>query len=70
MIIIYHISLDIKLIKIPEEILNNAQLNEAAKILPSHYNFEIHKTIWRVRQLTEEKRVRLRYIMALRLFVF
>jgi 2-(3-amino-3-carboxypropyl)histidine synthase len=36
---------------VPESILNNAILNEMIeKALPSNYNFEIHKTIWRIRQ--------------------
>ena len=30
---------------IPDEILNNASLNEAIARLPSNYNFEIHKTM-------------------------
>jgi 2-(3-amino-3-carboxypropyl)histidine synthase len=30
---------------IPSEILDNVQLNEDLKSLPSHYNFEIHKTV-------------------------
>lgn len=36
--------------QIPDEILKDAELNEAIKALPTNYNFEIHKTIWRVRQ--------------------
>ena len=35
---------------IPDEILNNASLNEAIARLPSNYNFEIHKTIHRITQ--------------------
>lgn len=35
---------------IPEEILENAELNKAISILPSNYNFEIHKTLWRIKQ--------------------
>ena len=35
--------------QIPEEILNNTVLNEAiTKLLPKNYNFEIHKTIFKV----------------------
>lgn len=36
--------------QIPDEILKDPELNEAIKALPANYNFEIHKTIWRVRQ--------------------
>ena len=35
---------------IPEELLNNAKLNEAISVLPSNYNFEIHKSVWKVLQ--------------------
>ena len=34
--------------QIPQEILNNKALNIAIAALPSNYNFEIHKSIWRV----------------------
>jgi 2-(3-amino-3-carboxypropyl)histidine synthase len=37
---------------IPEHILNNSQLNDAIKILPAHYNFEIYKTLLRIETLT------------------
>lgn len=37
--------------KIPDDILNNAELNLAISALPKNYNFEVHKTIWRIRQL-------------------
>ena len=30
---------------IPLEILENVELNESLKALPSHYNFEVHKTV-------------------------
>ncbi|KAK1899365.1 2-(3-amino-3-carboxypropyl)histidine synthase subunit 1, partial [Dissostichus eleginoides] len=36
--------------QIPDEILQDAELQEAIKALPANYNFEIHKTVWRVRQ--------------------
>uniref|UniRef100_A0A671MH17 2-(3-amino-3-carboxypropyl)histidine synthase subunit 1 n=1 Tax=Sinocyclocheilus anshuiensis TaxID=1608454 RepID=A0A671MH17_9TELE len=36
--------------QIPDEILSDPELNEAIKTLPANYNFEIHKTIWRVCQ--------------------
>lgn len=44
--------------KIPPEILNDPQINEAIAALPSNYNFEIHKTIFRCREL-KAKRVAL-----------
>lgn len=36
--------------QIPDEILEDPELREAIKALPPNYNFEIHKTVWRVRQ--------------------
>lgn len=39
------------IIQIPLEILENRELNEAIKVLPSNYNFEIHKTIWRIEEV-------------------
>uniref|UniRef100_A0A182QRW7 2-(3-amino-3-carboxypropyl)histidine synthase subunit 1 n=1 Tax=Anopheles farauti TaxID=69004 RepID=A0A182QRW7_9DIPT len=44
--------------KIPASLLNDAELNEAIAALPVNYNFEVHKTIWRVRE-TKAKRVAL-----------
>lgn len=44
--------------KIPATLLNDSELNDAIAALPSNYNFEIHKTIWRVRE-TKAKRVAL-----------
>eukprot|EP01090_Pellita_catalonica_P005746 TRINITY_DN15983_c0_g1_i1.p1 TRINITY_DN15983_c0_g1~~TRINITY_DN15983_c0_g1_i1.p1 ORF type:complete len:408 (+),score=66.27 TRINITY_DN15983_c0_g1_i1:40-1263(+) len=35
---------------IPKEILENAALNACIAQLPQNYNFEIHKTVWRVQQ--------------------
>lgn len=35
---------------IPEELLNNVELNNAISVLPRNYNFEIHKSIWKVLQ--------------------
>lgn len=37
--------------KIPLELLNDPLLNAAISALPQNYNFEIHKTIWRVREM-------------------
>lgn len=36
--------------QIPDEIMQNKELNEAIKLLPSNYNFEIHKTVWNIRK--------------------
>ncbi|GCB60846.1 hypothetical protein scyTo_0011205 [Scyliorhinus torazame] len=41
--------------QIPEEILNDRELQEAGRVLPDNYNFEIHKTIWKIKQ-AEAKR--------------
>jgi len=42
-------------LQIPQEILCNEELNKWIALLPSNYNFEIHKTIWRIRQLQQKK---------------
>lgn len=34
----------------PDEVLNDPELNAAIDCLPKNYNFEIHKTVWRVRE--------------------
>lgn len=36
--------------QVPDEVLHDARLNAAAAALPANYNFEIHKTVWRLRQ--------------------
>ncbi|KAJ1978193.1 Diphthamide biosynthesis protein 1, partial [Dimargaris xerosporica] len=36
--------------QIPDDILNNELLNQAIAMLPSNYNFEIHKTVWQIRK--------------------
>ncbi|KAJ9509360.1 hypothetical protein QJQ45_001800 [Haematococcus lacustris] len=36
--------------QVPDSILNDHALNAAIKVLPANYNFEIHKTVWRLRQ--------------------
>ncbi|GAM28254.1 hypothetical protein SAMD00019534_114300, partial [Acytostelium subglobosum LB1] len=46
--------------QIPDSILKDEALNNAMAVLPSNYNFEIHKTIWRLRQL-QSKRVALQF---------
>ncbi|KAG6588793.1 2-(3-amino-3-carboxypropyl)histidine synthase subunit 1, partial [Cucurbita argyrosperma subsp. argyrosperma] len=34
--------------QIPDSILNNSALNAAISLLPSNYNFEVHKCVWRI----------------------
>jgi 2-(3-amino-3-carboxypropyl)histidine synthase len=46
--------------QVPPEILNNPSLNDAIKLLPRNYNFEIHKTIWRI-QSNAAKKVALQF---------
>ncbi|KAL2738044.1 2-(3-amino-3-carboxypropyl)histidine synthase subunit 1 isoform X2 [Vespula squamosa] len=46
----------IKVNKIPQELLNDPLLNTAIAALPNNYNFEIHKSIWRIRE-TKANRV-------------
>ncbi|XP_047366473.1 2-(3-amino-3-carboxypropyl)histidine synthase subunit 1 isoform X1 [Vespa velutina] len=41
----------IKVNKIPQELLNDPLLNTAIAALPNNYNFEIHKSIWRIREI-------------------
>lgn len=53
--------------QIPDDILNNADLNAAIELLPQNYNFEVHKTIWRIRQ-TGSKRVALQFPEGLMMF--
>ncbi|XP_055369733.1 2-(3-amino-3-carboxypropyl)histidine synthase subunit 1 isoform X2 [Betta splendens] len=53
--------------QIPDEILEDPQLQEAIKALPPNYNFEIHKTVWRVRQ-AKAKRVALQLPEGLQMF--
>uniref|UniRef100_A0A182PL67 2-(3-amino-3-carboxypropyl)histidine synthase subunit 1 n=1 Tax=Anopheles epiroticus TaxID=199890 RepID=A0A182PL67_9DIPT len=53
--------------KIPPSLLNDAELNEAIAALPANYNFEVHKTIWRVRE-TKAKRVALQMPEGLLMF--
>jgi hypothetical protein len=45
---------------IPPEILNDEKLLEAISPLPSNYNFEIHKTLWRLKS-ANAKRVALQF---------
>jgi len=41
--------------RIPDDILDNRELNDAILKLPENYNFEIHKTIWRIQQLNAKR---------------
>lgn len=41
--------------QIPQEILSDPELQLAVGALPHNYNFEIYKTVWRIRQ-AEAKR--------------
>eukprot|EP00794_Sanderia_malayensis_P014245 gene14245-15730_t len=53
--------------QIPDDILNDAKLLEAIKILPENYNFEIQKTIWKIRD-ANAKQVALQFPEGLLLF--
>jgi 2-(3-amino-3-carboxypropyl)histidine synthase len=44
--------------RIPDELMHDVNLNSAINVLPQNYNFEIPKTIWRIRH-TGAKRVAL-----------
>ncbi|KAJ1758161.1 Diphthamide biosynthesis protein 1 [Coemansia sp. RSA 2523] len=37
--------------QVPTDILEDVKLNQAISLLPSNYNFEIHKTVWQIRRL-------------------
>lgn len=41
--------------QIPDEILQDPNLQEAIKALPANYNFELHKTVWRVKQAKSKR---------------
>lgn len=53
--------------RIPDDILNDQSLNDDILVLPKNYNFEIHKTIWRIRSL-KSKRVALQMPEGLTMF--
>ncbi|XP_043717429.1 2-(3-amino-3-carboxypropyl)histidine synthase subunit 1 [Telopea speciosissima] len=46
--------------QIPESITNNPSLNVAISLLPSNYNFEVHKCVWRILS-SSAKRVALQF---------
>lgn len=52
---------------IPDSILHDVKLNAAIAVLPSNYNFEIHKTVWRIKQ-AGAKRVALQFPEGLLLY--
>ncbi|XP_074636218.1 2-(3-amino-3-carboxypropyl)histidine synthase subunit 1-like isoform X2 [Acropora palmata] len=53
--------------QIPQEILNDSLLQQAIKQLPLNYNFEIFKTVWRIKE-TSSKRVALQFPEGLLMF--
>lgn len=53
--------------QIPKDILENAELNKDIDQLPSNYNFEIHKSIWRIKK-TNAKRIALQFPEGLLLY--
>jgi len=53
--------------KVPDEILNNVKLQEAISLLPKNYEFEINKTVWRIKQ-ANAKRVALQFPEGLLMF--
>ncbi|KAK9838131.1 hypothetical protein WJX81_003166 [Elliptochloris bilobata] len=55
--------------QVPDEVLHDAALNAAIAVLPANYNFEIHKTVWRIRQ-AGAKRVALQFPEGLLMFAF
>ncbi|XP_063150898.1 2-(3-amino-3-carboxypropyl)histidine synthase subunit 1 [Candoia aspera] len=52
---------------IPQEILSDPELQEAVGCLPRNYNFEVYKTVWRIRQ-AQAKRVALQMPEGLLMF--
>lgn len=55
--------------QVPTEISQDPELLEALRCLPSNYNFEVAKTIWRIRQL-QARRVALQFPEGLLIFAF
>lgn len=53
--------------QIPDEILNNSELQDAVRQLPPNYNFEIFKTVWRIKE-TNSRTVALQFPEGLLLF--
>jgi len=44
--------------QIPDELLQNKELNLQIKQLPENYNFEIHKTIWRIKTIQAKRGIK------------
>lgn len=42
--------------QVPDSIVHNAELNACIAVLPQNYNFELHKTIWRIQELFQKKK--------------
>lgn len=61
------ISKGVRSSQIPDDILQNIEILDAIKQLPANYNFEIPKSIWRIRS-TNAKRVALQFPEGLLLF--
>ena len=40
--------------QIPPEVLNDPFINEGVSELPRNYNFEVHKSLWRIKELQRE----------------
>jgi 2-(3-amino-3-carboxypropyl)histidine synthase len=53
--------------QVPDELLHDEALNAAIAQLPANYNFEVHKTIWRLRR-AKATRVALQLPEGLQLF--
>ncbi|CAM0142615.1 Diphthamide biosynthesis protein 1 [Umbelopsis sp. WA50703] len=53
--------------QIPDEILHNALLNKMMEQLPANYNFEIHKSVWRIKK-ADAKKVALQFPEGLLMF--
>jgi hypothetical protein len=49
--------------QVPESITGNAALAAAMSVLPANYNFEIHKTVWRIQQAGAKQVGDLRHTM-------
>eukprot|EP00095_Tigriopus_kingsejongensis_P005139 maker-scaffold100_size373717-snap-gene-2.44 protein:Tk05139 transcript:maker-scaffold100_size373717-snap-gene-2.44-mRNA-1 annotation:"diphthamide biosynthesis protein 1" len=45
----------VRLNKIPDDILNDPELKADIDVLPKNYNFEVPKTIWRIRTLKAQR---------------
>jgi 2-(3-amino-3-carboxypropyl)histidine synthase len=53
--------------QIPDEISNNPELQSRISVLPTNYNFEIPKTLWRIHQL-KAKKIGLQFPEGLQMF--